>query len=176
MNFTFTVRRAYEWGSFENGKWNGMVGMLHEGKADIAAADLTVTIERSKAVDFLPTLLETTEGLYMRNPGDAFSLVSYFGPFSHASWICILLWVIIAPLLLVITVWLAANMERNNHSIVHCYIDVTTFLLNVRYMTIPDNHSSRIALSFNRMCCYWWYDIILSLGSRTNIVHVSKKN
>ena len=56
MNFTFTIRRAYEWGSFENAKWNGMVGMLHEGKADIAAADLTVTIERSKAVDFFTNL------------------------------------------------------------------------------------------------------------------------
>ena len=28
MNFTYTIKRAYMWGSFTNGTWNGMVGML----------------------------------------------------------------------------------------------------------------------------------------------------
>ena len=26
MNFTFTVERAYEWGSVVNGTWSGMIG------------------------------------------------------------------------------------------------------------------------------------------------------
>ena len=29
MNFTFTIKRAYMWGSFTNGTWNGMVGLNH---------------------------------------------------------------------------------------------------------------------------------------------------
>ena len=28
MNFTFKIERAYQWGSFVDGKWNGMVGKL----------------------------------------------------------------------------------------------------------------------------------------------------
>ena len=26
MNFTFTIKRAYQWGAYVNGEWNGMVG------------------------------------------------------------------------------------------------------------------------------------------------------
>ena len=26
MNFTFTIERAYEWGSVVNGTWSGMIG------------------------------------------------------------------------------------------------------------------------------------------------------
>ena len=29
MNFTFTIKRAYQWGAFVNGEWNGMVGRLY---------------------------------------------------------------------------------------------------------------------------------------------------
>ena len=29
MNFTFTIKQAFQWGSLEsNGEWNGMVGKL----------------------------------------------------------------------------------------------------------------------------------------------------
>ena len=145
MNFTFTIRRAYQWGSLENGKWNGMVGMLHEGKADIAATDLTITMARSKVVDFLPTLLETTEELYMKNLGDSFSLVSYFGPFTKTSWVCITLWTIIVSIFLVIIVRFAENKSSIDISILNGYFEVTTFLLNVRCMSIPNLNSTRIA-------------------------------
>ena len=63
MNFTYTIRRVYMWGSETNGSWNGMIGMLKDGIVDIAAADLTITNERSKVVDFLPSLMEVTTSL-----------------------------------------------------------------------------------------------------------------
>ena len=147
FNLTFTVRQVYQWGSFENGKWNGMVGMVHEGKADIAVGDLTPTQQRSNAVDFLPTIVEITEDMYMKNPGDVFSLVSYFGPFTKLSWICILLWLIGTPLLLVIIVWCLAYMDRSSVSIFNCYISVMAFLLNFSRVAIPSQYSIRLALA-----------------------------
>ena len=30
MNFTFTIKRAYQWGAFVNGEWNGMVGRFSD--------------------------------------------------------------------------------------------------------------------------------------------------
>ena len=77
-----------------------MVGMLHEKIADIAVADLTVTNESSTVVDFLPALMEITEELYMKNPGDAFSFVSYIGSFRKLAWIGVVCWTIAVPLLL----------------------------------------------------------------------------
>ena len=36
----------------ENGTWNGLIGDLIEGRADLAIADLTITFEREEVVDF----------------------------------------------------------------------------------------------------------------------------
>ena len=77
MNFTFSIKRTYMWGSVTNGTWNGMVGMLKDELADLVAADLTITNERSTVVDFLPALMDITEEMYMQNPGDSFSTVSH---------------------------------------------------------------------------------------------------
>ena len=74
MNFTYSIKKANQWGSFINGSWNGMVGMIQRGIADIAVADLTITKERSSAVDFLPSIMETNEELFIRHPGDSLSL------------------------------------------------------------------------------------------------------
>ena len=30
LNFTYTVRKEYGWGSLENGTWSGMIGNLYE--------------------------------------------------------------------------------------------------------------------------------------------------
>ena len=35
MNFTFKIERAYQWGSFIDGKWNGMVGKLKMNNKEI---------------------------------------------------------------------------------------------------------------------------------------------
>ena len=57
MNFTFSIKKAYMWGSVTNGTWNGMVGMLKDGIVDLAATDLTITNERSTVVEFLPKMI-----------------------------------------------------------------------------------------------------------------------
>lgn len=38
--------------------WDGMIGKIMRGEADIAITDLTVTLERIKAIDFSPSILE----------------------------------------------------------------------------------------------------------------------
>ena len=172
LNFTFRIRRANQWGSLVGGKFNGMVGILQEGKADIAVADITVTFARSTVIEYLPTIMETKEGLYMRNPGEAFSLVSYFGPFSKTSWICILLWTIIAPNLLVIMVLLIGNRRGNQNSISSCYFDAITLLLRARNMVIPNHYSIRIAfacVALGGMIFFYHWDAVL-------IAHMSVKN
>jgi hypothetical protein len=39
-----------------NGSWNGMVGLVSSGVADIGIGDITVTTERSEVVAFTDTV------------------------------------------------------------------------------------------------------------------------
>ena len=40
MNFTFKIERAYQWGSFIDGKWNGMVGKLKMNNKEIILSNV----------------------------------------------------------------------------------------------------------------------------------------
>ena len=100
MNFTYQIQRAFEWGNLVNGtEWSGMVGMVKNRKVDIAVADLTITRDRSNAVDFLQPLLDCKEELFMKNPDDAMSLSAYTKPFTQLSWVGIFISIImISPI------------------------------------------------------------------------------
>lgn len=49
-----------------DGKWNGMIGDLVEGKADVALAGLTITESRSRVVNFTLPYLESEMGILVK--------------------------------------------------------------------------------------------------------------
>ena len=54
LKFKYEIKIADEgkYGSFDGSKWNGMIGEVISGTADIALADITMTPMREKHVDF----------------------------------------------------------------------------------------------------------------------------
>lgn len=53
LGFNKTVEEVRSRGGMDSdGKWNGMIGRLVEGTADLALADLTITSVREDAIDF----------------------------------------------------------------------------------------------------------------------------
>ena len=145
LNFTYTVKRAYKWGSLSNGSWDGMVGMLKDDIADVAAADLTVSSERGEAVDFLPVLMEITEELYMKNPGDTFSFVSYLGSFTMLSWIAIALWAVLVPILIFGMMCQRIYEQDERLTLINSYVFVSSTLINLGCSFRPSKFHMRIA-------------------------------
>jgi len=54
LDFTFTIHENPDkrYGQYVGGTWNGMIGEVISGEADIALADMTITSTREEAVDF----------------------------------------------------------------------------------------------------------------------------
>merc|ERR1719507_2588257 len=54
FGFTFTIHDNPEgkYGQLNGGTWNGMIGEVIRGTADIALADMTITSKREESVDF----------------------------------------------------------------------------------------------------------------------------
>jgi len=76
-----------------SGKWSGMMGMIIDNKADLIAADLTMTAHRSKYVDFTPPFLnsELTVLVKITDNNNSNMLDMVFQPFSALLWIMVLL-------------------------------------------------------------------------------------
>lgn len=54
------------WGSRYQGRngswlWNGLVGQLERGEADVSVAGLTVTVERQSAIDFTVSVAQARQ-------------------------------------------------------------------------------------------------------------------
>jgi len=57
LGFTYTIKPVSDgrYGTVAtNGNWNGMIGEVLSGEADIAVADMTITAARESVVDFVP--------------------------------------------------------------------------------------------------------------------------
>ncbi|CAC5420552.1 GRIK4 [Mytilus coruscus] len=72
LNFTFQIIEPEDgqWGIKKNGSWTGMIGLLEDRKVDIVAAPLTVTFDRSQAVDFLYPIFFDTNRIVIGRPID----------------------------------------------------------------------------------------------------------
>ncbi len=97
-NFTvkWVVPADENYGSLlENGTWDGLVGMLHRDKADVAAAGLAVTFQRNNVVDFSVPYGESRSALIMLAPelvdsGLHINWTSFLSVFTESSWLLIL--------------------------------------------------------------------------------------
>ncbi|XP_017765249.1 PREDICTED: probable glutamate receptor [Eufriesea mexicana] len=103
MNCTFTYAEAGSWGvRLPNGKWTGLIRMLVEGEADLAAAELMMTSDRLDAVRFTTPIYSTKCRVYIRRPDTtAVKWNAYLAPFAFNVWNAIALTIVIVDLTIV---------------------------------------------------------------------------
>lgn len=73
------------------GQWNGLIGEIMSGAADIALVDLTITSKRESAVDFTHPFMYTGISILFKKPTQKeTSLFSFLSPFSMVVWVYVL--------------------------------------------------------------------------------------
>ncbi|KAJ3628095.1 hypothetical protein MTP99_015421 [Tenebrio molitor] len=93
FNYTITIQDDgyngdYNWTTNE---WNGLIGAIIGGKADLAIADLTVTAERESAVDFTLQFMNLGISILYKKPKPVPpSLFMFVSPFSYTVWLLLL--------------------------------------------------------------------------------------
>lgn len=98
VNFKYRWREVADkkYGSKEtlaNGTtvWNGMIGEIVRGQADLAIVDLTITAQREEAVDFTLPFMNTGISILFKKPTTKVTtLFSFLSPFSSDVWAYVL--------------------------------------------------------------------------------------
>ena len=98
VNFRYRWREVADkkYGSKEvlpNGTmvWNGMIGEIVRGQADLAIVDLTITAQREEAVDFTLPFMSTGISILFKKPTTKVTtLFSFLSPFSSDVWAYVL--------------------------------------------------------------------------------------
>uniref|UniRef100_A0A1I8ABH5 Glutamate receptor n=1 Tax=Steinernema glaseri TaxID=37863 RepID=A0A1I8ABH5_9BILA len=95
LGFTYTIHQVKDrnYGNdLGNGTWDGMIGEILRGEAEMAVAPLTVNFKRAEVVDFTkPFLSLGISILYKIPPDNQPDLFSFLNPLSLEIWICIVI-------------------------------------------------------------------------------------
>ena len=76
----------------EQNCWNGMIGELLNGEAEVAIAPLTITSKREKVVDFTTPFMNIGISIMIKKPGKpANTIFAFLDPLDSNIWMCILL-------------------------------------------------------------------------------------
>ncbi|KAM7306640.1 glutamate receptor ionotropic, kainate 2 [Ixodes scapularis] len=176
LDFKYELHASYDgrYGSLqEDGQWNGMVGELTNGNADLAMADLTITEQRERVVDFtLPFMstglaIVTKKGEPMRPGG----IWSFFLPLTREVWV----YVILATTCTIFVMYIGARLSfrewtlvedgkgeecmENRFNLFNCFLFVVTTLLHQRITLDPRAPATRVLAGF----WYFFTFIILAI-------------
>lgn len=91
LNFKYELEAVAEMGSFDDktNQWNGIVRKLLDNKADLGIADMSITYERKKVIDFTAPFMNLGIGILFHKPEQKEkSLFSFLDPFDTIVWMC----------------------------------------------------------------------------------------
>ncbi|XP_059150176.1 glutamate receptor 3-like [Physella acuta] len=94
FNYKFKIVSDGAYGRLEhsNNTWNGMIGELIYGVADLAIAPLTITAERERYVDFSKHFMEIGVTIMIKKPqSQRPGVFSFMEPLSIEVWLCIII-------------------------------------------------------------------------------------
>ncbi|XP_050533361.1 glutamate receptor ionotropic, kainate 2-like [Daktulosphaira vitifoliae] len=175
FNYTFKIQEDSNSGKKENGKWNGMIGQVIDGNADLAIADITITRQREHDVDFTSPFMNLGISiLYKKSTKSPPNLFSFLDPFSSFVW----LWVITAycgvSILLFIMARISPYEWTNPYPCIEEpeYLENQFSLSNAFWFTIGSlmqqgSDIAPIAVSTRLVAGMWWFFTLIMVSSYT---------
>lgn len=146
----------------ESGQWNGMIGEVVRGEADLAMAPLTLTASRERVVGMTKPFMQTGISiLYRRDRSENQGSFNFLTPFNTQTWVSLL----VAYLGTAACIFVVARLspcewvpqsEQNNFSITHCFWYTIGGLTLQGAGPHPKSLAGRVVT-----CCWWLFSLFL---------------
>ncbi|XP_029995736.1 glutamate receptor U1 [Sphaeramia orbicularis] len=148
-----------------NGNWNGMMGEVVRGEADLAVAPLTRTADRERFVDMSTPFMQTGIGFILhKNLTSEESTFSLLAPFSTDTWVGILIAFLLTGLCIFLVArispseWAEPDSEQHSFTLFHSFWYITGAL------TLQGAGPHPKALSGRLVSAIWWLFAVLLLA------------
>ncbi|KAG7244722.1 hypothetical protein INR49_029741 [Caranx melampygus] len=149
----------------DSGNWNGMVGEVVRGDADLAIAPLTLTAAREKAVGMTKPFMQTGISILLKKDiSEASGFFDFLTPFTAETWVGILIAYLgtAASIFLVARIspceWSQPQSEQNRFSLLH------SLWYTAGALTLQGAGPHPKALSGRVICCSWWFFTVVLLA------------
>uniref|UniRef100_UPI0037E9630B probable glutamate receptor isoform X2 n=1 Tax=Semicossyphus pulcher TaxID=241346 RepID=UPI0037E9630B len=169
LGFTYKVHLVKDnrYGLMDaSGKWNGMIGEVIRGEADLAVAPLTLTAVREQFVDMTTPFMQTGIGFILRRDvASEESSFSLLAPFSTDMWVGVLIAFLLTGVCIFLvgrispSEWAEPDTEQHSFTLLHSFWYITGAL------TLQGAGPHPKALSGRLVSAIWWLFAVLLLAS-----------
>ncbi|XP_041639051.1 glutamate receptor U1 [Cheilinus undulatus] len=149
----------------ESGNWNGMVGEVMRGEADLAIAPLTLTAAREKVVGMSKPFMQTGISILLRKDiSEVTGFFDFMTPFTAETWVGILVAYLGTSACIFIAArlspceWSQPQSEANRFSLLH------SLWYTAGALTLQGAGPHPKALSGRVICCSWWLFTVVLLA------------
>nr|CAD2164200.1 unnamed protein product [Meloidogyne enterolobii] len=168
FNFEIFISRNNQYGARQpDGSWDGIIGHLLRGEADVSVASLTINQDRERVVDFSKPFLTTGISIMIKKPDkQEFSVFSFMAPLSSEIWMYIIFaYVGVSVVIFLVSrfspyEWRVEEMANggftisNDFSVYNCMWFTLAAFMQQGTDILPRSISGRIASSA------WWYVVL----------------
>ncbi|XP_042258053.1 glutamate receptor U1 isoform X2 [Thunnus albacares] len=161
----------------ESGNWNGMIGEVVRGEADLAIAPLTLTAAREKAVGMTKPFMQTGISILLRKDiSEGAGFFDFLTPFTAETWVGILIAYLGTAACIFIVArlspceWSQPQSEQNRFSLIH------SLWYTAGALTLQGAGPHPRALSGRVICCSWWLFSIVLLACYFSNLSSSKSS
>ncbi|KAG5874608.1 hypothetical protein JTB14_018818 [Gonioctena quinquepunctata] len=177
FNYTLVLQEDGLYGNFNQttGQWDGMLGEIIEGRADLAITDLTVTSEREKAVDFTMPFMNLGISILYRKPEPVPpSLFMFVSPFSVYVWLLLAVSYFVVSLSFFVMGRLSPSEWQNPYPCIEApeYLVNQFTIRNSLWFTAgalmqQGSELAPIAISTRTASGVWWFFVLVMVSSYT---------
>nr|AUF73080.1 ionotropic receptor [Anoplophora chinensis] len=177
FNYTFIVQEDKNNGNLNktSNKWNGMIGEVIEGRADLAITDLTITSEREGDVDFTMPFMNLGISILYRKPEPVpESLFMFARPFSLSVWIMLGVSYFLVSLAFFIMGRLSPTEWQNPYPcveepehLVNQFSIRNSLWFTIGALMQQGTELAPIAISTRTLSGVWWFFVLIMVSSYT---------
>ncbi|KAI5721657.1 hypothetical protein M8J77_023545 [Diaphorina citri] len=177
FNYTLEVQADSKGGSWDNKtqRWNGMIGKVLYGEADLAITDLTITRDRESVVDFtMPFMNLGISILYKKPKKMPPSMFSFLSPFSEGVWIYVIAAYIGVSVLFFLMARISPYEWTNPYPCIeepeeleNQFSFSNSFWFTIGSLMQQGSEIAPIAVSTRMMAGIWWFFTLIMVSSYT---------
>uniref|UniRef100_A0AAQ5ZQA9 Glutamate receptor n=1 Tax=Amphiprion ocellaris TaxID=80972 RepID=A0AAQ5ZQA9_AMPOC len=150
----------------ETKMWNGMVGELVYGSADVAVAPLTITLVREQVIDFTKPFMSLGISIMIKKPTKSKpGVFSFLDPLAYEIWMCIVFAYIGVSVVLFLVRFFSSEKEAPEHTNDFGIFNSLWFSLGA-FMQQGCDISPR-SLSGRIVGGVWWFFTLIIISSYT---------
>ncbi|XP_022085680.1 glutamate receptor ionotropic, kainate 2-like isoform X2 [Acanthaster planci] len=156
-------------GKNDDGTWNGLIGEVYYGRADLAVAGMVINSDREEVVDFTKPFMNYGVGILMQKPKKKANIFAFLEPLHIKVWGCVLASLFVVGVLIYIVDRLSpySSFRRENSPNPEAFDLKNSMWFAFASCMQQGGDTSPLSISGRVLSAFWWFFALIITATYT---------